>query len=80
MRYLIHIHCHIIIFIGVVGVGTDNRSTSKLSGENSHDNEEELSEEEKWLNALEKGTLNSYGEIGTAKKDPAQLTARQVQP
>lgn len=52
---------------------------SKMSGSSHHEvKEEEMSEEEKWLNALEKGTLNSYGEIGSGKKDPSQLTARQV--
>lgn len=42
----------------------------------SDDDDDDISDEEKWLDALEKGNLNSYGEIG--KKDPALLTARQV--
>ncbi|GFO41166.1 ino80 complex subunit b-like [Plakobranchus ocellatus] len=37
--------------------------------------DDEISDEEKWLDALEKGNLKSYGDIG--KKDPSLLTARQ---
>ncbi|CAG5121622.1 unnamed protein product, partial [Candidula unifasciata] len=48
------------------------RKTSKKAGS---DDQYETSDEERWLDALEKGHLNSYGEIG--KKDPALLTARQ---
>ena len=50
-----------------------------FSGRSSKKNEnsdDDISDEEKWLDALEKGNLNSYGDIG--KKDPSLLTARQV--
>ena len=39
---------------------------------------DETSDEEKeWLNALEKGELNDYGEL-SKEKDPTLMTARQV--
>ena len=39
---------------------------------------DETSDEEKeWLNALEKGELNDYGEL-SKQKDPNLMTARQV--
>ncbi|CAL1546685.1 unnamed protein product [Lymnaea stagnalis] len=37
--------------------------------------DDDISDDDKWLEALEKGYLNNYGELG--KKDPSLLTARQ---
>ena len=54
-----------------VKICLSGRSTKKI--DNSDD---DISDEEKFLDALEKGNLNSYGDIG--KKDPSLLTARQV--
>ncbi|KAK3758159.1 hypothetical protein RRG08_060816 [Elysia crispata] len=51
-------------------ISSEGRSTKKI--DNSDD---DISDEEKFLDALEKGNLNSYGDIG--KKDPSLLTARQ---
>uniref|UniRef100_A0A0B7A524 INO80 complex subunit B-like conserved region domain-containing protein n=1 Tax=Arion vulgaris TaxID=1028688 RepID=A0A0B7A524_9EUPU len=48
----------------------EGKTVRKLGSDN-----DDTSDEERWLDALEKGNLNSYGEIG--KKDPALLTARQ---
>ncbi|XP_005107277.2 INO80 complex subunit B [Aplysia californica] len=46
----------------------------KLPKKGTND-DDDISDEEKWLDALEKGTLDSYGEL--SKKDPALLTTRQ---
>ncbi|GFS12973.1 INO80 complex subunit B [Elysia marginata] len=51
-------------------ISSEGRSSKK--NENSDD---DISDEEKWLDALEKGSMNSYADIG--KKDPSLLTARQ---
>ncbi|BFZ19052.1 hypothetical protein BsWGS_22091 [Bradybaena similaris] len=53
-------------------VGTPEGKSSRKAGS---DDQYETSDEERWLDALEKGNLNNYGDIG--KKDPALLTARQ---
>ncbi|RUS87879.1 hypothetical protein EGW08_004357 [Elysia chlorotica] len=55
-----------------VGTEISSEGSSAKKNENSDD---EISDEDKWLDALEKGNLNSYGDIG--KKDPSLLTARQ---
>ncbi|XP_059166032.1 INO80 complex subunit B-like [Physella acuta] len=52
--------------------GTKEVKSSKKNVNNSDD---DISDEEKWLDALEKGNLDSYSEL--AKKDPSLLTARQ---
>jgi len=45
------------------------------SQKKSKDDDKEISDEEQWLDALEKGTLDSFGEL--SKRDPALLTTRQ---
>ncbi|KAI8739244.1 INO80 complex subunit B [Biomphalaria glabrata] len=48
---------------------------SKAAKKSAHNDEEDFSDDDKWLEALEKGYSNNYADI--AKKDPALLTARQ---
>lgn len=50
-------------------------TTSEVSSKKNEDSDDDISDEDKWLDALEKGNFNNYGNIG--KKDPAMLTARQ---
>ncbi|KAH9487581.1 hypothetical protein Btru_072323 [Bulinus truncatus] len=72
--------------IGKETMGTKNVTSVMKSDENDgtegkmvkkalDEDDEDFSDDDKWLEALEKGYLNNYGDIG--KKDPSLLTARQ---
>ncbi|KAL5016530.1 hypothetical protein ScPMuIL_006119 [Solemya velum] len=51
--------------------GQEDKETPKVPHKTESD------EEEQWLDALEKGELDDYGEIQKKAKDPSLLTARQ---